>query len=536
LIVLGLIILFAIQFVAAYYQNLTLMKLSQYSMRDLRVELFARILSYEVNYFDTNPLGRLVNRITNDIEVLNEMFSSVLVSLFQDILLLTGIAIIMFREDVYLASAVAITFPVLIFITWLFRIKSAEKYRKIREITARLNAFLSETISGIRIIQLFVAEVKNLRKFHGVNSELYRENMGQMYVFAIFRPLIDFIKWFCVASVLYFGAQGIVHHAISWGVIVLFMQYIASFFDPISDLSEKFDIMISANAAGEKILTVIKARGRRERRVIDEDGNQRVSRDGLTKKNAASLDQKRFGGAVELRNVWFGYKKDEWVLKDLCLQVKPRQTIAIVGETGAGKSTIISLLSRLYDIQKGDITIDGMHIKNIPYELLRRNIAIVMQDVFLFSRTVRENIILNAPYDEERFRFVCAITHVDQFIKKLPQGDLEPVMERGVTFSSGERQLISFARALYFDPAILVLDEATSNIDSETEKLIQDAISHLIENRTSILIAHRLSTVRNADQIVVLEKGRIVETGKHSELIRKRGIYYNLYRIQFQEH
>jgi ABC-type multidrug transport system fused ATPase/permease subunit len=310
----------------------------------------------------------------------------------------------------------------------------------------------------------------------------------------------------------------------------MFIAYIGAFFEPIGDLSEKFDIMQSATAAGEKILSVFNAEAKKE---IMPRGS--VARPERARPENTGNAGKGLFGEIAFNDVWFSYMPDEWVLRGISFSVKPRETIAIVGETGSGKTTIISLLTRLYGIQKGSISVDGIDINDISYADLRSNIATVMQDVFLFSRTLRDNVILNSLYDEERFKMVSQITHINRFIRRLPNKENEQVMERGATFSAGERQLLAFARALYADPSILVLDEATSNIDTETERLIQDAIAHLIQGRTSIIIAHRLSTIRNANQILVLEKGRIVEQGNHASLLAKRGMYYDLYKMQFSE-
>jgi ABC-type multidrug transport system fused ATPase/permease subunit len=532
-IVIFIIIAFTVQLVVTYYQTIILQKLSQFSMRDLRSDLFNRMLTYEVSYFDKNPIGKLVNRVSNDIEVLNELFSEVLVSLFRDIILIIGILVFMFWQNIYLALAVSIVFPFIVMITILFRVKSADAYRKVRTVIAQINGFFSETISGIRIIQLFSAEKKNYKKFESINNSLYKANIRQMYVYATFRPLIDFLRWFTVASVIYFGARGILNNTISYGLIFLFTQYIANLFEPIGDLSEKFDIMISANAAGEKILSVFEADVRREK---DLDKQVISFENQMLKKNRYESYEKaiRFKGNVEFNHVWFSYKPGEWVLKDVSFKIEPQKTVAIVGETGAGKSTIISLLTHFFEIQKGAILIDDIPLYSIPYSILRKNLAVVMQDVFLFAKSVKDNIILNSDYDEEKFINVCKMTHIDKFISNLPNKENEMVMERGVTFSAGERQLLSFARALYYNPSILILDEATSNIDSETEKLIQDAISNLIKNRTSIIIAHRLSTIRSADLILVIDNGKIVESGNHFELISKKGIYYTLYKLQFE--
>jgi ATP-binding cassette subfamily B multidrug efflux pump len=509
-----------VQFFASYLQILYLMRLSQYAMRDLRRDLFEHILRREVSYYDGNPVGKLVNRVTNDIERLNELFSSVLVTLFQDMLMLLGITVVMFLTSVTLALIVAVSFPFLALFIILFRVQVRSAYRKIRTRITDLNSFLNETITGIRIVQIFVREPANYGKFQQYNEQVFGAQKGQLYINAVFRPLIGFMRWFAIAAVIYFGARGILQDRVSYGLLVMFIAYIERFFHPIQDLSEKFDIMQSANAAGEKILSIFRERGGRETEAISDP-------EAVT---AAPV----FSGRIEFRDVWFAYKPDEWVLRGVSFTVEPKKTLAIVGETGAGKSTIINLLSRFYTLQRGRILIDGVDIENIPRETLRRNIATVMQDVFLFSRSVRENIILDAPYDEHRFEEVSRITHIDRFIGSLPGGMHEPVMERGATFSAGERQLLSFARALYADPFILVLDEATSNIDTETERLIQDAILALLRGRTSIAIAHRLSTIKHAHAIIVLDRGRIVEQGDHEHLLKRRGLYHKLYSLQFE--
>jgi len=505
------------QFGASYLQIILLMRLSQNAMRDLRRDLFAHILSREVTYYDQNPIGKLVNRVTNDIERLNELFSSVLVTLFQDILLLLGITVIMFMTSVSLALIVAISFPFLTLFIVLFRIQARNAYRKIRTKIGELNSFLNETITGIRIIKIFVREVSNYTKFMHMNDKVYKSQMGQLYVNAVFRPLIGFMRWFTIAAVIYFGAGGIVQDRISYGLLVMFIAYIERFFHPIRDLSEKFDIMQSATAAGEKILSVFREKGQREGWSIGFDPARRSE----------------FSGRIEFQDVWFSYKPDEWVLRGVSFVVEPQQTLAIVGETGAGKTTIINILSRFYRIQRGRVLIDGVDIQEIPFETVRSLIVTVMQDVFLFSRSLRENITLGKNFDEERFASVSQITHIDRFIQTLPEGMDEQVMERGATFSAGERQLISFARALYADPAVLVLDEATSSIDTETERLIQDAIIGLMQGRTSIVVAHRLSTIKHAQKIIVLDKGRIVEQGGHEELMQRKGLYRSLYTLQF---
>lgn len=518
LIILGLFIL---QFVASYFQIITLMKLSQYAMRDLRIDLFSHITSLELSFFDKNPIGKLVNRITNDIESLNELFSTVLVTLVQDVLILMGITIIMFFTDYHLALVVSISFPALFIVMFLFRIKARQAYRIIRTRISDLNSFLNENISNIRIIQIFVQELRQFNKFKLINGLVYHANLRQVIIYAIFRPLIDFFKWFTIGLVIYFGTTFFLQGTISYGLLVMFLAYINSFFEPIGDLAEKFDILQSATAAGEKILTVLNAPCRKE--------------PVLHSKPDLLLSENPLDGEIVFDNVWFCYTPGEWVLKGVSFSVPARSTMAIVGETGSGKSTIINLISGLYPISKGRILIDGVDINEIPPGRLRSNIATVMQDVFLFSRTIRENIIMGKNWDEPRFQQVTSLTHASKFLQRLPHGADQNVMERGVTFSAGERQLLAFTRALYFNPSILILDEATSNIDTETEALIQDAISQLIKGRTSIVIAHRLSTIRSAEKILVLNKGQIAEFGDHDTLMGLQGLYYEFFKLQFEK-
>ncbi len=526
----GIVLVLLVQFAASYAQIMLLMKLSQRAMRDLRDDLFSHIIGLETSYYDRNKIGKLVTRVTNDIEILNELFSSVLVTLFQDILMMLGIAAVMFFTSFRLALAVSISFPFVVLITIIFRIKVRSAYRLIRSKISELNSFLNETITGIRIIQIFVQEIKNLSNFRTKNREVYSAQLKQLYTYAVFRPLIGFLRWFSIAAVIYFSARGIGAGTLSYGILVMFVAYVERFFAPVQDLSEKFDIMQSANAAGEKILSILKTdalnelSGREKRKEAPGRAETTVLR---------NKEAERFSGKIEFEDVWFSYNAGEWILKGVSFSIDPKKTLAIVGETGAGKTTIINLLARFYPLQSGKILIDGVEITEFPLRILRKNIISVMQDVFLFSRTVKENIILGSFFNEEWFRTVCRLTHIDRFIEGLPSGEDEPVMERGSTFSAGERQLLSFARALYFDPSILVLDEATASIDTETEKLVQDAITHITKGRTSIAIAHRLSTIQHADKIIVLDGGRIVEEGTHQELLKKKGIYHKLYTIQF---
>lgn len=522
-----MIFLFCIQFVASYLQILTLMQLSQKAMRDLRTDLFSHLLSLEVSFFDKNPVGKLVSRVTNDIESLNEMFSSVIVNMSQNLLVMAGVIVMMFIADAYLATLVCVSIPFLTLIVMIFRAKARKAYRLIRTKIADLNTFLNENISGIRITQIFVQENKQFTKFKKINREVYSANIQQLNIYAVFRPLIDFFKWFSIGTVIYFGAQSMADNRISYGLIVMFLAYISTFFEPIGELAEKIDILQNATASGEKILSIFKTSALKEVPLPSTSVPEVVV-------SETPVQEERFRGEIVFDDVWFAYTPGEWVLKGVSFTVTPQSTLAVVGETGSGKSTIISLLAKFYVIQKGKIYIDGVDINDIPYTVLRKNISIVMQDVFLFSRSVKENIILNGLWNKDRFEKILDSTNSAFFIDRLPEKCDEMVMERGVTFSAGERQLLAFARSLYADPSILVLDEATSNIDTHTEQLIQDAISHVVKGRTSIAIAHRLSTVRDADQIIVLDDGRIAESGTHESLLLKNGLYYELYRLQFE--
>lgn len=531
--VLLVLFIFTVQFIASYLQIVSLMNLSQKAMRDLRRDLFAHVLSLEISYFYKNPIGRLVNRVTNDVEALNEMFSSVLITFFQDLLILAGITTIMFMTDVSLAMVVATSFPFLIVITIVFRVKARGAYRTIRTKIAALNAFLNESISGIRIVQIFVQELKQIRKFAQINKAVYDANMRQLYMYGIFRPLIEFFRWFCIAGVIFIGARLIMTDRISYGLVVMFLSYIGTFFEPIGDLAEKFDTLQSATAAGEKILLLFNAPALKEL-----SGNNAI----ITFKQtfgghhfAQGPDGvPRFDGEIKFDDVWFSYKPDEWILKGVSFSIKKNRTLAIVGSTGSGKTTVVNLLCRFYPVQKGAISIDGINVSDIPYSILRSNIAMVMQDVFLFSRSIAENIALGSENNEEKLNQALQISHCNKFVRGLKNGAREMVMERGATFSAGERQLLAFARALYFDPAILVLDEATSNIDTETERLIQDATLQLIRGRTSLIIAHRLSTIKSADTIIVLDHGKIIEQGDHRSLLAAKGMYHELYKLQFE--
>jgi ABC-type multidrug transport system fused ATPase/permease subunit len=403
--------------------------------------------------------------------------------------------------------------PPMVVATVIFRRRLRDAFRKVRVRIARINAFLNENLSGIKIIQMFRQEAKRIREFHTINESYYDARFKQMMVFAVFRPLVDFLAMFATAAILWFGAHWIVVGVLTVGFLTAYLRFAEIFFEPVRDLTEKFNLLQQAMASGERIFML-----------LDE---KKEAYDGVT-------IEKKVKGDIEFQNVWFAYNEEEWVLKDISFRVKPGERVAFVGATGAGKTSLINVLSRFYEIQKGRILLDGKDTRDIDKKFLRSNVGIVMQDVFLFLGDIETNIKLRSDLSQETVERAARTTNASQFISKLPDTYKSPVQERGVNLSVGERQLISFARALAFDPAILVLDEATSSVDTKTEALIQDAIHKLLEGRTSLIIAHRLSTVRDADRIIVLDHGRIVEEGSHEELMARKDVYYGLYKLQFE--
>jgi ATP-binding cassette subfamily B protein/subfamily B ATP-binding cassette protein MsbA len=504
-------------FIFNYIQVYILYYTGQKIIYNMRKELFSHLQKLSLSFFDKNPVGRLVTRVTNDMENLNEMYTGVLVNLFKDVFLLVGIIAVMLKMNFKLALVSFMVIPLIVLAAAIFKIKAREAYRLVRVKLAKINATLSENISGIRIMQIFNKEEFKYKEFEGINQEHRAASMKELLVFAIFRPSMDLIYSLALALLIWYGGAKVLGNTLSFGVLFAFVNYIDSFFKPIMDLTEKFNILQSAMASSERIFML-----------LDEE-------EGI--KNAEHpINPGRLKGDIEFKNVWFAYKDENWVLRDVSFKIKSGETVAFVGATGAGKTSIISLISRLYDIQKGEILIDGINIKDIDKYELRKQIGTVLQDVFLFTGDITGNIRLNSSeISEETVKEVAHYVNADRFIEKLPQGYHEEVKERGATLSSGQRQLLAFARALAFDPSILVLDEATSNIDTETELLIQDAINKVIRNRTTIVIAHRLSTIQHADNIVVLHKGKVREIGNHQALLDSKGMYYDLYLLQYKE-
>ena len=514
LIFLGSIIL---AFIFNYLQFIILNYTSQKIVFNIRQEVFSHIQSLSISYFDRNPIGRLVTRVANDTETLNEMYTNVLVNLFKDIFILMGIIFVMIKMDLKLALISFTLIPVILIASLIFRKLIREVYRKSRAQLSRINSTLNENITGMRIIQIFEKENKISKQFDEINTDYLVTSKKEITIFAIFRPSIEVIRALGIAALIYYGGGKTISGYMEFGVLYAFIDYLQRFFDPILDLTEKYNILQSAMASSERIFNVL-------------DDNSFIE-------NIDSpLPLKNVKGKIEFKNVWFAYVEDNWVLRDISFTIEPGEAVAFVGSTGAGKTSIINLITRFYDIQKGEILIDGINIKNYDKNELRKNVGVVLQDVFLFTGTIEENIRLNNEnISHDKILEVSKYVNADHFISKLPLKYKEPVMERGSTLSSGERQLLAFARTLAYNPSILILDEATSSIDTETEILIQDALAKLIQNRTTIAVAHRLSTIQHADKIIVLSKGVIKEVGNHQELLAQEGMYFDLYKLQYKE-
>jgi len=509
------VILIASGFIFNLLQIYVLSFAGQSIIYNIRQQIFTHLQKLPLAYFDRNPIGRLVTRVTNDTETLNDMYTNVLVTLLKDFSILIGTLIIMLNLSIRLTLITLTVMPVVIVVTIIFRRKIRKVYRNVRTALAKINSAISENISGMRIIQLFNREKENFIKFDETGREYYKAAMNEIVTFGLFRPIIELLSSLVISLLIWFGGVNVLEGTLQFGTLYAFINYVTLLFHPINDLAEKYNIMQSSMAASERIFML-----------LDEPEEE--------DEGTLVLDMKTAEGDIEFKNVWFAYNENDWVLSDVSFKVPAGSTVAIVGATGAGKTSIINLLSRLYEIQKGEILINGINIKNFTKDSLRRCIGVVLQDVFLFSGKLRDNIRLNeSSISDEKVEEAARYVNADGFIKKLRSGYDEEVMERGSTFSSGQRQLLAFARALAFDPAILVLDEATSNIDTDTELLIQDALAKLTKNRTTIVIAHRLSTIQHADNIIVLHKGKVKETGNHQELLAKKGLYYSLYQLQY---
>jgi len=513
-----LVLIFIFILIINFFFNFAYVYLLQWTgqrvMFNMRTQIFSHLLFLPLSFLEKNPVGRLVTRATNDVAAINEMYTSVLINVLKDVFLMGGILFVMFRMNVKLTLFMLALTPLIVYISFVFRSKARDAYREIRRKIAKLNAFSQESISGIKIIQLFSQEKENFEKFKEINRENYLAALRQLIIFAVFRPLIEIVSSIGVAILIWYGGLGVINTTLSFGSLVAFLSYIQMFFSPIRDIAEKYNILQGAMAASERIFALLEQK--EEKR--------------LTGKKIINPK-----GKIEFQNVWFSYDNEEWVLKDVSFTVNPGERVALVGHTGAGKTSITSLLFRFYEIKKGKILLDGVDIKEMNLSFLRSQMSLVLQDIFLFSGNIEGNIRLtNGEISEEKIQKAIKYTNAQSFVESLPGGYKAEVQERGATFSQGQRQLLAFARALAFNPRILVLDEATANIDSETEALIQDALEKLLRNRTSLVVAHRLSTIKNADKILVLRKGKIVERGTHEELLKKKGYYYHLYRLQFK--
>jgi ATP-binding cassette subfamily B protein len=502
---------------AIEYWELTLTQITgQEIMYDIRMRLFAKLQRLSLSFFDRTPVGRLMTRITNDVDVLNELFTSGVVSIIGDVFTLIGIMIAMFLMNTELALVCFTVMPIIFIASMIFRAKVRQSYRDVRTRLARINAYLNENITGMSTVQLTNREERNFTHHSDLNGAYRDANLRSISYYALFYPVVELISALALGLIIWYGGRQIMWAGLSLGALVAFIQYTQRFFRPIQDLSEKYNILQSAMASSERIFDLLDTQDQLPRPL-----------------EPRSPD--RFRGDIRFDHVYFSYKEGEVVLKDVSLHVAPGERVAIVGATGSGKTTIINLLSRFYDVKGGHVLVDDIDVREWDLAELRRSIGVVLQDVFLFSGTVAENIRLGeAGISDERMLAAAREVHADHLIDRLQGGFDAEVKERGATFSVGEKQLLSFARCLAFDPRILVLDEATSSVDTETELLIQDALHRLMEGRTSVVIAHRLSTIQDVDRIIVLHKGEIREEGTHQDLLARRGIYYRLYQLQYQ--
>ena len=538
------LLLLVVSFFLEYAQTYLMQWTGQKVMFDLRSQIFRHLQGMHIGFYDKNPVGRLVTRVTTDVDALNEMFTAGVVSIFEDLFVLVGIMVIMLRMKWWLALITFAVLPFILVVTSVFRKYVRDSYRRIRIAIARINAYLQEHISGMVVLQLFNREKKAFDRFSKINASHMEAYKDAIIAYAIYYPVVEILSSIAIACVVWFGGNAILHDeltrraardAMTLGILVAFIQYAQRFFRPIQDLSEKYNILQGAMASSERVFKLL-------------DTPAEIAEPAAPQKSEGP-------GRIEFDHVWFAYRHvpagsdgqpsdgmqtasatPDWVLKDVSFTIEPGETVAIVGHTGAGKSTMISLLLRFYDVQKGAIRIDGVDVREMSLADLRRRFGVVLQDPFLFSGTVRDNIRLGSEWIKERaVERAARDVNLADFIASLPQGFHEPVRERGSTLSTGQKQLISFARALAHDPKILVLDEATSSVDTETEFKVRDALNRMVEGRSSLIVAHRLSTIQRADKILVMHKGRLREMGTHQQLLAQRGIYWKLYQLQYKD-
>ena len=514
-------VVLVISMVSMYLQTIILQKIGQKILSDLREDVFAHIESLSHEQLNNIPVGKLVTRVTNDTDGICRMFTNVLVTMIKNVMVISGVLVSMLFVNYAMTLVVLCFVPFVALFTFIFQKFSRKAHRAVTDSRTELNTFLSENLSGMKITQIFNREAEKMGAFAQRSEDLKKAKFKRMFVYGIFRPMVYMLHISCVLCLLYFGSKGYIENTvflgqtITSGTIVTFYLYASKFFDPIQTLSEHFDVMQSAFASAEKIFTIMDMIPE----VVDDP-------------DAIELDEVR--GEIEFKDVWFCYKPDEWVLKGVSFHVQPKQTVAFVGSTGSGKTTILSLICRNYDIQKGQILIDGIDIKKIKISSLRRHFGQMLQDVFLFSGDIRSNILLRKEgVTDEEVMEACRYVNADSFVNKLEKGLDDVVRERGNNFSAGQRQLLSFARTIIHKPSVMILDEATANIDTETELLIQDSLEKMKNIGTMLIVAHRLSTIQHSDNIILLSKGRIVEQGNHQELLHQKGRYYQLYTMQY---
>ena len=502
-----------LQFITNYFERFITKMAGQWSMYDIRAAIFAHTQRLPIKFFDRMPIGRMMTRNTNDVDALNELFTEGFVATFSDLFTVAAIIGYMFYMNTELATITCLTLPVIFYVTFWFQSRLLRAFRLARRHLARLNTFLQENISGMAVVQLFNKEHRNRKKFDEVNTDYLHANLEATFYYSLFFPITEFIGSAITALVIWYGSSDVIRSQMDWGILVAMLQYIPRFFWPIMDIAERYGILQSSMASAERIFELL---------------------DTEPEPVGGDLLKDKIEGRIEFRQVWFAYNEEDWVLKDVSFTIEPGQSVAIVGATGSGKTTIISLLAGFYLIQKGQILIDNVDIHEWNIESLRKRIGVVQQDVFLFSGTIEENIRFgDNSLSEDRIRQAAHDVNADRFIDRLEEGYTHQLTERGSTLSSGQRQLLAFARALAAEPDILVLDEATANVDTETELWIQDAVERLMTSRTSIVIAHRLSTIRNADIIIVLHKGKLREKGTHDDLMLQDGIYRRLHQLQY---
>jgi ATP-binding cassette subfamily B protein len=505
-----------VSFGSMYGQTFITMWLGQKVQFDIRMQVFKHLQKLHLGYYDKNPVGRMLTRVTNDVNVLDELFSSGVVAIVGDVFTLLFIVGMLLYYNWQLALITFLVLPLLVAATFMFRARVRDVYREVRLKTARLNAYLQEHLTGIRIVQLFTQEARAYDKFDKINTDLRTQHFRSVYYYAVFFPTVELIGTLSAGLLLYFGGVKIEAGILTFGELVAFLQLVQRFYRPIQDLSEKYNILQSSMASSERIFQLL-------------DTPVKVA------ETKVPAQAKRFSGRIDVENLWFAYNDQDWVLKDVSFSVAPREKVALVGATGAGKSSMVTLLYRFYDYQKGSIKLDGVELKDMAITDLRSHLGLVLQDVFLFSGDYASNVRMRNPkISDDDVRQALTRVGYDRFFDRMPDGIATTIQERGATLSTGQKQLLSFARALAYNPNILILDEATSSIDTETERLIQQALDELMAERTSIIIAHRLSTIEKADKIIVLHHGEIREMGKHQELLDQRGIYYKLYQLQYR--